>query len=65
MIHILRCFGKNNKIILLDEPTTSLDKNNKKIILNAIKELSKNSTMIIITHDSELLNYVDKVYKIK
>jgi len=30
MIHILRCFGKNNKIILLDEPTTSLDKNNKK-----------------------------------
>ena len=65
MIHILRCFGKNNKIILLDEPTTSLDKNNKKIILNAIKELSKNSTMIIITHDNELLNYVDKVYTIK
>ena len=65
MIHILRCFGKNSKIILLDEPTTSLDKNNKKIILNAIKELSKNSTMIIITHDNELLNYVDKVYTIK
>ncbi len=36
----------------MDEPTSSIDTTNKEQILNALKELSKNSTMILITHES-------------
>jgi len=63
MIHILRCIGKKNKIVILDEPTASIDKYNKVSIIKAIRRLSRNSTMIIITHDDSILDFVDrKVY---
>jgi ABC-type multidrug transport system fused ATPase/permease subunit len=65
MIHILRCFGKNNKIIILDEPTSSMDVYTKSLIMKAIKKLSKNCTLIIITHDKELLQLVERVIVIK
>ena len=65
MVHILRCFGKKNKIIILDEPTSSMDVYTKSLIMKAIKKLSKNCTLIIITHDKELLQLVEKVVVIK
>jgi ABC-type bacteriocin/lantibiotic exporter with double-glycine peptidase domain len=65
MIYILRCFGKNNKIIILDEPTSSIDVHTKSLIMKAITKLSKKSTLIIITHDKELLKLVERVVVIK
>lgn len=65
LIHILRCICKKNKIVILDEPTSAIDKENKEHIINAIRELSKNTTLIIITHDDTLLDLVDRVIKIK
>lgn len=65
MVHILRCFGKKNKIIILDEPTSSMDVYTKSLIMKAIKKLSNNCTLIIITHDKELLQLVEKVVVIK
>jgi len=65
MIHILRSFGKpDNKIIILDEPTGAIDPKNKHIILNVIEELSKNSTLILITHDESIIKICDRVIKI-
>ena len=65
MIHILRCFGKNNKIIILDEPTSAIDVYTKSLILKAIQKLSKQCTLIVITHDKELLQIVNRVIVIK
>ena len=65
MIHILRCFGKNNKIMILDEPTTSIDVYTKSLIMKAITKLSKKCTLIIITHDKELLKLVERVVVLK
>lgn len=64
LVHILRCICKKNKIVILDEPTSAIDKENKQNILDAIQELSKNSTLIIITHDDSLLNLVNRIIKI-
>ena len=61
LVHILRCIGRKNKIIILDEPTSAIDKENKIIIVNAIKELSKNNTLILITHDLSILHIVNRV----
>jgi ABC-type bacteriocin/lantibiotic exporter with double-glycine peptidase domain len=65
MIHILRCFGKNNKIIILDEPTSSIDVYTKSLIMKAIRKLSENCTLIIITHDKELLQLVERIVVMK
>jgi ABC-type multidrug transport system fused ATPase/permease subunit len=64
MVHILRCIFKKNHIVILDEPTTALDTETKHNILSAIKILSEQSTLIIITHDEMLLNIVDRVIKL-
>lgn len=64
LVHILRCICKKNKIVILDEPTSAIDKENKQNIIDAIKELSKSSTLIIITHDDTLLELVNRVIKL-
>jgi len=61
LVHILRCIAKKNKIVILDEPTSAIDKDNTIYIINAIKELSLNSTVILITHDETLLSFVDRI----
>jgi ABC-type multidrug transport system fused ATPase/permease subunit len=65
VIQILRNMLKNNKIVILDEPTSAIDKENKMSILNAINELSRNKTLIIITHDDSLLSLVNRVITLK
>jgi ATP-binding cassette subfamily B protein len=61
MIHILRCIGKKNKIVILDEPTSAIDKYNTKNIVKALEEISKDCTLILITHDDDILHLIDRV----
>lgn len=46
----------DSKIILADEITSALDKENKEIILNLLKELSKDRLVILSTHDDTIIN---------
>jgi ABC-type bacteriocin/lantibiotic exporter with double-glycine peptidase domain len=64
-IHILRNISKQNKIIILDEPTSAIDDEYKEHIVNALKELSKNSTVILITHDKNILHMCDRTIQLK
>jgi len=61
LVHFIKNINKKNKLIILDEPTAAIDKANTKNIIEAIKILSQNSTLIIITHDKSLLEIVDRV----
>ena len=51
---------KNTKIILLDEPTTSLDESTKKSIIRAIKENTDNKTVICVSHNNNIKKIMDK-----
>jgi len=64
-IHILRNISKQNKIIILDEPTSAIDDEYKGHIIYALKELSKHSTVILITHDKNILHLCDRTIQIK
>lgn len=64
IIQLLRAFGKNTKIIILDEPTASVDIKTKEIIIEIIKYLGINSTLILITHDISNLTIVNRTIKI-
>lgn len=65
IIQLLRCYSKNNKIIILDEPTSALDNETRLIVLQIIKDISINSTLIIITHDENNLDLVNKIITLK
>tara|TARA_B100001250_G_scaffold390788_1_gene391060 strand:+ start:499 stop:2259 length:1761 start_codon:yes stop_codon:yes gene_type:complete len=64
-IALARCLYKRSKIIILDEPTSALDNLSVEDIKNAIKELKKNSLILLITHNQDLLNYCDHILEIK
>lgn len=55
--------SETKNIFVLDEPTSALDMFTKRKMLEIIKNYKK--TTIIITHDLDVLQYVDSSYKIE
>ncbi len=65
-INIARAVSWKPRLLLLDEPTASLDKNSVGVVLDLLKELrEEGTTMIGIFHDTGLLESVtDSVYHV-
>jgi ABC-type bacteriocin/lantibiotic exporter with double-glycine peptidase domain len=59
---LLRAYFKfnNSKVIIFDEPLASLDHNTRQNVLKLINDIDKNKTIIIITHDIEILSIVNR-----
>ncbi|HEY1872213.1 MAG TPA: ATP-binding cassette domain-containing protein, partial [Chitinophagaceae bacterium] len=49
-IGIARALVRNSPILILDEPTSSLDSESEKLVLNALEKLMIGRTVIIIGH---------------
>ena len=51
--------------MILDEPTSALDQKNIDEIYITLKNINKknNTTIIIVTHDSDALKYCDNIIK--
>ena len=65
-VAVARALIKNPKVIIADEPTGNLDSKNRDIIMDLLKELSKERLVIIVTHDKHLSSkYADREIKIK
>ena len=60
-ISIARAILKNAPIVLLDEATASLDPENELFIQQAINDLVKNKTVIIIAHRLHTIQKADKI----
>lgn len=59
---IARALFSNPKILILDEPTASIDSKTKKEIYELLKELNKEKTILIVSHDMEdIFRYIDSV----
>lgn len=62
-VAIARSMIFSSPILLLDEPTSSLDDYNAFEIMDLLKELSKKSLIIIVTHDQRMIEqYSDEHY---
>ena len=64
VIIILRGILKPGIVYILDEPLTSLDAKTKKKIIKLLMNELKNKTMIVITHDKEIIPYMNKTINI-
>lgn len=59
---LARAFMKNCDVYIFDEITSNVDAQSEEIILDAIYELSKNHTVIIITHKLTNISVSDMIY---
>lgn len=65
-IAIARAFIKESKVILADEPTGNLNKENGEIICDLLKKLSKDKLVIIATHNEEFaIKYSDRILRME
>ncbi len=64
-VAIARAILKDPAILLLDEATSALDSESEKLVQDALDELMKNRTTIIIAHRLATIRNVDTIYVLK
>ena len=60
-ISIARCILKDAPIVILDEATASVDADNERAIQEAISELCKNKTLLVIAHRLKTIRDADQI----
>lgn len=61
-VMIARALSSNPHILMLDEPTSSIDAKGQKEIYELLKELNKEITIIVVSHDISItMQYATKV----
>ena len=60
-IGIARAFLHDGELMLMDEPTSSLDSLNEGLILKSLKEESKDKTVVLVSHRKSTMGVADSV----
>ncbi|MBL8498188.1 ABC transporter ATP-binding protein [Nitrosomonas sp. JL21] len=61
-IAIARALAHNPSFLILDEPTSALDPESERIICETLQQLSKNLTIIAVSHQPAVINAADRVF---
>jgi putative ABC transport system ATP-binding protein len=66
-VAIARAIASSPDILIFDEPTASLDGDTGRRIVEFVKEniLNENRCIIIVTHDSRIYEYADRILKME
>ena len=64
-ISIARCILKDAPVIILDEATASVDVDNERYIQEAISELVKGKTLLVIAHRLNTIREADSITVIR
>lgn len=60
-VTLARALISNPNILMLDEPTNSMDKQTEKAFITKLEKIIDNKTLVIVTHKTSLLHLVDRV----
>ncbi len=58
---LARCFLRQPNVLLLDEPTASLDDSSEKHIIQSLAAFAANKTLVVSTHRMALLSLVERI----
>ena len=61
-INLARSLLHDPQILLLDEPTSSMDQGTEKQVITSLKQFSINKTVLVVTHRNQILPMVDRVF---
>lgn len=58
---LVRAFTKDTEVLILDEPTASLDEPTTEIFIKWLKRIAVNKIVIVVTHDKKILQNADEL----
>ena len=61
-INLARSLIHKPEILLLDEPTSSMDQGTEQKVIGSLNEFCKDKTMLIVTHRNPILAMVDRIF---
>lgn len=64
-LSLARAFLKNAPVLLLDEPTASLDQSSEAQILSSLKTLCRGRTTLLLTHRPLTMQLADRIYEMR
>ncbi|HEY3308145.1 MAG TPA: ABC transporter ATP-binding protein [Desulfuromonadaceae bacterium] len=66
-VAVARALINKPRLILADEPTASLDRDNVKVVLELLQELcvQNHSTLVLATHDQEVMSRFGRVFEMR
>lgn len=65
-VSIARALLKECRVIIADEPTGNLDSENTIEVMNILKKISRNTLVLLVTHNREIADfYSDRVIELK
>lgn len=64
-VAIARAVANEPRLVLADEPTGNLDSRSGKLIYELLQEVSRERTVIVVTHAEELATLADRVIHIR
>ena len=65
VVLLLRAFFRKSNIILMDEPISAVDSDSIKEVLKVIEDISKDKTLLIISHNDKILPIVTRTILMK
>ena len=64
-IALARALYKDFELLVMDEATAALDMETEKAVIDSIRQIKADKTLIMVTHHMSLANECDVVYKIE
>jgi ATPase subunit of ABC transporter with duplicated ATPase domains len=64
LVMALRLLLRNPSVLVMDEPTASLDADTKQLLMRMIDAMAHESTLIMVSHDPYILKHIPKHIKI-
>lgn len=65
-VSVARSFVQNPMLVIADEPTSNLDPENAKIIMEFFKQIAeKGTTVLVSTHNMDFVNYADRCFEMR
>jgi ABC-type bacteriocin/lantibiotic exporter with double-glycine peptidase domain len=64
-IMLSQAFYKNSEIFILDEPTSSLDKESERLIKKSLANIPRDKTVIIVSHSHQLAEIADRIISVE
>lgn len=65
LVGFARALFSNCQVLLLDEPTSSMDVNMSQFAMDLLHQIKKEKLIFLITHENEVANQADKIYRIE